>query len=534
MFYPDVRQNQHFSLNVITGIFLFGVAYFVVAKVGLLLAPVGPSVAVVWSPIGIAVAVLLLFGHRFWPGVALGAFFANVTAADMPVIVALSIAGGSTLEVVATVYLTNRFAKGIHAFRRAHTFVRYIILAALGTTAISATIGIVSLFLSGLLEIENIVYTWSIWWLGNVGSTLLIAPSIVLWVTDWKYGWSRKYLLEATAIGLALVASVMLLSGNPPLLVDLIDLIVLLPILTLAAVRLYTRDTITLLLLVSIVVISGIATGAITLSAMDHDIRQLLIAAQTSLILLAITATITSSLTTERKELASRKDLFIGIASHELKTPLATLKILLQLVEHNVKAPEDSELEEHLNDMGAQIDATTKIITDLLDLAKMQSGDLVLERKRFAFGALVEEVIRDYQLLVPSHAITLRKLGDGDVTADRARIRRVLVNLLSNAVKYSPEANKVVVELRSSPKTLSLRIQDFGIGIPEKQQVRIFGRFFRADEARQRYPGLGIGLYVAAQTIEMHGGTISVESEEGKGSVFTFTLPLNAPARFIG
>jgi signal transduction histidine kinase/CheY-like chemotaxis protein len=230
---------------------------------------------------------------------------------------------------------------------------------------------------------------------------------------------------------------------------------------------------------------------------------------------------------TERKALERQKDDFLGIASHELKTPVTSIKAYAQVLESIFRKKGDAKAADQLAKMDAQVDKLTNLIADLLDVTKIQSGRLLFHEEVFEYNVLVEEVVEEIQRTVNKHTI-IKKLGKNtDILGDRERIGQVITNLITNAIKYSPSADKIIVESTVDKDMVTLRVQDFGVGIPKEKQERVFEQFFRVSGPKQdTFPGLGLGLYISSEIIKREGGKIWVESEEGKGSTFCFTLPI--------
>jgi len=226
-------------------------------------------------------------------------------------------------------------------------------------------------------------------------------------------------------------------------------------------------------------------------------------------------------------ELLRKKDEFISIASHELKTPITSLKLMLQMMERTtVKNEEMKDFIGSVKKSIKQVDKLVGLIKDLLDVTKIQSGKLELQKTTFLLDDLVRECCEESQMQSPHHKLTIE--GDTNITvnADRNRLEQVLVNLISNAIKYSPEADKVIIRVERVPEGAKISITDFGIGIPADKLPMIFDRFYRVDEKSQRYAGLGLGLYISSEIIRRHDGYIIIESEVGKGSTFWFVIPV--------
>ena len=234
---------------------------------------------------------------------------------------------------------------------------------------------------------------------------------------------------------------------------------------------------------------------------------------------------------TERKTLEQRKDEFISLASHELKTPVTTLKGFAQLLLRRLKNQNDPHLLEPLNKMVAQLDKLTLLINDLLDISRIQAGKLTFREESFDLADLVQEVVENLQETMPTHRLLIQRSEPAPIYGDRERIGQVLINLLTNAVKYSPCAQEVLITLECAGSEAIVSVQDFGMGIPPDQLSRIFERFYQVSSVPRdkRLTGLGIGLYISHEIVQRHQGRFWVESEVGQGSTFHFTLPLASP-----
>ena len=227
------------------------------------------------------------------------------------------------------------------------------------------------------------------------------------------------------------------------------------------------------------------------------------------------------------EELSRQKDEFIGIASHELKTPVTSIKAYTQLLERRFRTAGDARASELLKKMDVQLDKLTTLIADLLDVTRMESGKLLFHPSPFDYNELIQEISEEMQRTTTKHRIVQQLSSSVTLVADRDRIGQVLTNLLSNAIKYSPSAGRICVKTIHQDGAIITSVQDEGIGIPTEKQQHIFERFFRVEgETQTTYPGLGLGLYISAEFIKRHQGSIWVESEEGKGTTFSFSLPL--------
>ncbi|HVF69760.1 MAG TPA: ATP-binding protein [Xanthomonadales bacterium] len=226
------------------------------------------------------------------------------------------------------------------------------------------------------------------------------------------------------------------------------------------------------------------------------------------------------------KQLGRQKDDFIAIASHELKTPVTSIKLYTQLLHRKFKMANDEKSTEAIAKMEGQINKLTDLINDLLDVSKIEEGKLRLNLGEFDLNGLVDEIIEEMQLTTKQRIE--KELGSTElVYGDRDRLGQVLINIMSNAIKYSPSANKMIIRTSKDKKNITVSVEDFGMGLTPKEQAKVFERFNRAgQEGPGGLPGLGLGLYISSEIIKRHKGKIWVESTKGKGSKFYFLLPI--------
>lgn len=229
----------------------------------------------------------------------------------------------------------------------------------------------------------------------------------------------------------------------------------------------------------------------------------------------------------EFKNLQTQKDTFLGMASHELKTPLTSMKIYAQVLERALTKAGDEKNAEFARKMDEQVVKLTSLIGDLLDVTKINSGKIQLNETHFELSQLMNEVVEEQQLS-SRHKITIESEKVANVFADRNRIGQVMSNLISNAVKYSPDADEVLVSTKIVNENVEFSVTDFGIGMPADKKDKVFEQYYRVNGGDENhFPGLGLGLYIAAEIIERSNGKIWVNSELGKGSTFCFSLTLS-------
>lgn len=227
-----------------------------------------------------------------------------------------------------------------------------------------------------------------------------------------------------------------------------------------------------------------------------------------------------------RKELEQRKDDFISMAGHELRNPLTALKVQAQLIRKRLHKQGLADVAAAFARMERPIKQLERLIAELLDVSKIQAGRLEYIQELVDVDALLQEIVDTMQQAHSSHRIRVNGRTKSRLKGDRDRLGQVFTNLLSNAMKYSPNAQTIEVNLQATPETVSIQVRDHGLGIPREQCDKIFERFYRATSPQQAaISGLGMGLYIVAEIVKRHGGTITVESEVAKGSTFTVTFP---------
>jgi PAS domain S-box-containing protein len=224
------------------------------------------------------------------------------------------------------------------------------------------------------------------------------------------------------------------------------------------------------------------------------------------------------------KELNTKKDEFIGLASHELKTPVTSINALLQLIERSLPTQDSNKI--LVSKARNQVSKLTSLIGDLLDVSKIQTGKLPFSFTRFDLVKALKDVIETMQQTSSSHRIRLQYETEECIgEADQQRIEQVLINLISNAIKYAPDSDQVIVTIRLADNGIQVSVQDFGMGIDLPDQEQIFSRFYRVEKLTGNIPGLGIGLYISYEIIARHKGRLWVDSTVGNGSTFTFEIP---------
>ncbi|RFZ94282.1 hypothetical protein D0C36_01625 [Mucilaginibacter conchicola] len=230
---------------------------------------------------------------------------------------------------------------------------------------------------------------------------------------------------------------------------------------------------------------------------------------------------------TDDVEMEKRKDEFISVASHELKTPITSLNASLQILQKLVKdEPVSDKFKMFTAKAGNNLNKLVHLLDDLLNVTKIQQGQLALSKNRFNLTELVKDSC-DHISQGNDHEITVTGEDELFVYADYRRIDQVLVNFIGNAIKYSPQSRKIDVVLERSGDDAKVIVKDYGIGINPEKLPHLFDRYYRVDALGHQFSGLGLGLYISSDIIKRHDGNIGVDSQWGEGSQFWFTLPID-------
>ena len=528
------------------GFVAFVALYFVGGKIGLSLAFVNASATAVWPPTGLAIAALLVFGAQAVPAILLGALAVNLaTSGDLPSSVGIAI--GNTLEAIIASYLVQRWAGGRNAFERPQNVLRFALFGALLAPAVSATIGVSTLVVRGLAEPADFASIWLTWWLGDASGALAVTPVLVLWLGT-RGAVRPDRLAEAALVAVATVATALLIfAGLEPASVGHLPIAFLtFPVLVWAAFRFGPRGAATVSLAIGAIAIWGTLNGfgPYALGSRNESLLVLqafmAVAVVTSLILGAAVLeqsraeTRLLAIEQESRHIAEEgtrlREEFLSVATHELRTPVAAVSGYAQLAQRALDAGRYERLSDAVGSIVRQSRRLAALITQLLDASHVHAG-------RFEINPRLTDVSA-----VAVWAVDAARMGDdgrhewavridagihADVDPDRWE--QLVANLLDNAMKYSGTHKTITLSLTEAQNELSLRVADEGIGIRPDRIARIFERFYRAHDD-PGLSGLGLGLYIAREIAERHGGRIEVASVQERETEFTVRLPTKSPA----
>jgi signal transduction histidine kinase/ActR/RegA family two-component response regulator len=544
--------NNRNRLTFFASLALVAIAYFLTATFALRVHAAYRFASLVWAPTGIAIATVVLGGSRYWPAIAAGAFAANFRA-GAPFAAAAGIALGNTLEAVWGVWLLRRVPGFTRSLRRVGDALALVLLGGGVATLVSATIGVGSLYLGGMVPASGLALTWRDWWVGDAIGALVVAPFLLTLGGSSvrpQRPWENA---EAAVLGALLTAAALFLFRSPRAGMELL----LSPFLVWACLRFEQRGAARATL-----VITGIAVWATIQGygpfARGRDLEEGLFALQSFVALTAGTFLVLGAAVAERRkaeeerasdlrelerahrelrraneetEHANRaKDQFLAALSHELRTPLTPVLALASSLELEPALAPDTRRRIGVVRRNAELEA--RLIDDLLDLTRVARGKLTLDREPVPLAEAVDHVLEICREDAAAKGVTLEREGsDGGVSvlADPARLRQILWNLVKNGVKFTPLGGRVVVRLeRPGITRVAVEVTDTGVGIDRAELARIFRPF---EQGSSRAGGLGLGLAIAFALVDAHDGTLTAASAgPGRGSTFRIELPIGTPA----
>jgi signal transduction histidine kinase/CheY-like chemotaxis protein len=532
------------------------VVYYAAGRLGLQLASLQKQISVVWPDTGIALALFVLRTRRLWPAVFIGSLAANA-ASGATALTSLGIATGDTLEglVGATLLLRVGFQPSL---RRLHDVASLFLLAACLSTILGATMGVLSLCLTEVAPWREFSALWSRWWIGDAVSDLVGAPFLFVWVDQARREWRFDRLTEAMLLLISMLVLSLAVFVDRGTSVAYPVHYLIFPAVIWAALRLGQHGTATLVL--GALVVTIIATlqgrGPFVSGSIESSLLQvtlfMAVVAVTGLFLGAATAERNRAerrrsadyarlrlseerLARQAEELAAadrRKDEFLAVLGHELRNPMAPLQNALELLALGGSNPEVLARTRAL--MDRQLRHLVRLVDDLLDVARIRSGKIVLELERVDLSTLISSAVELARPLIDArrHRLDVR-LPQSQlwIHADRTRLPQLLTNLLNNAAKYSHEGAHIAIEAGMANGCAEVRVKDTGIGMSPEALANVFELFAQAAGPEHAVQGgLGVGLSLARSIAELHGGTLTAASEgPGKGSEFLLRLPLAGP-----
>jgi signal transduction histidine kinase len=499
-------------------------AYVLTGHLGLKLGAVSGFATLVWPPTGLSLAALLLFGNGAWPGVWLGAFVVN-RLNGAPLAVAIAIATGNTLEAVLGASCFRRLSRYEGAFNRLRHVLVLIGPVALVTTLSSATVGVASLAAAGRVLPGHGWATWRAWWIGDALGALIVAPLLLTWSNVRAFKLRPVRLVEVAVLGGALTATCVAVffrhpgdEGYPfefPY--------VLYPLFIWAAIRFGLRGAATATALVASLAIWGTARGGGPFAR--EGLAASLLAVQTFLGTAALTPLVVAG-TIEDVRYAALQETFVASLSHDLKSPLTALLTSAHCLANRTETgPAREHVNRHVQTVGRCVERMVRLIGDMLDTAAIDTGSFSVNRTDEEAGSLVKEAVERALPLAAAkqQEVVAEATGCIPVTCDKERVHQVLSNLIGNAIKFTGKGGTIHVRAQRTAHEVRFSVQDNGRGIPSTELDQVFERYWHTGSASGG--GSGLGLFISRNIVEAHSGRIWVESTEGAGSTFFFTLP---------
>lgn len=531
------RQQLLRHLNYYTPAGVLFLIYILTGHLGLSIQPLNTFVTLVWPPSGIALAALVLYGYRLWPAIALGALVLNVSV-GATIFVGLGIALGNTLEAVVGAYILKQYVGFNPNFLRSRDNLGLVTIALTATT-ISATIGVTSLWLGGALLTQDLLITWGSWWIGDAIGILVIAPLIFKWLAMKESTRTPAQYVELVVVNFFVLLVSIFTFWAPQ---TQLAYYLFLP-LTWAALRTGPRGMTLAIFISSVVALTGTLAGHGPFVEGGLIYLQIFIGTLSSLFLI-FTAVVEDrkraqdllakhvnelerALHKVSSEDEAKKD-FLAILAHELRNPLAAILSAAELLRlREVHAPDTLKL---LQTIDERVRGMTRMLDDLLDLSRISRNKLTLRKESVSVDVVIDRAVRAAQSFIRSRGHTLSVVKPDHeffLDADPIRLEQIFVNLLNNAAKYTKSGGSIKLTAAREDFFVAIKVIDNGIGIPRQILKQIFEPFFQAERGQLETEGLGVGLPLTRQLVEMHGGIIEVESEgEGRGSQFTVRLPL--------
>lgn len=504
--------------------------YVAAAKVGIELSVAHGVVTPVWAPSGISLAALLLFGHRMWLGVALGALVANATS-DISFGLAAAIAVGNTLEAVVGAYLLRRIGFDTR-LARVRDVLALVAFGALLSTTIAATNGVTALLVGGEIQGSSYGSEWLLWWFGDAVGDLLVAPVLLVWFTKRRDETHPRDALEAAALLVGLVGtSVVVFLGGRWRLPYL-----LFPLLVWASVRFKQRGAATAIFVVGAIGTWGTVEGAVPVggatATQSVQILQALVAV-VGISCLAMAASLSERDDVQEElraahsrladaadrlgETSEMKNTFMAAVSHDLRTPLATIRGLTHAVKLKIDGLPREEMLSVLDSIDSSAKRATQMLTNLLDVDRVTSGVVQPSRTPVDLLQLVDRAVASSDLGGRSVEVS----GDPvTVDVDQTLIERMVDNLLANANRYTPAGSPIWVRVLDDAG-VTIEVDDAGPGVPDAKKEEIFEAF----QGSGGGIGTGIGLFLVARFAQLHGGRAWVEDRPGGGASFRIFLP---------
>jgi len=534
--------------NLLHMVLLF-LAYLLSAQVfSYMYAFIPTAPALVWPASGIALAGLMLGGISLWPAIFVGALVHNILYGSAAVTI-VGVAAANALQAVAGAFLLKRFGFTNSFSRVPHTIA--FILVAIFVTLIVPSLGMLTVLIGNIPIPRSPLGTFIPWWIAQILSVLIVTPLLVRWIPQFSFRRTRIELIEAWLSIASIVGIAILLYWTPYREIADVPLVylILTPLLWIA-LRIGPRFMTLALFLNAALALGGTAYLSLSTGSIA-TLGQSLLQTEIFIIMISFIFLLLVTVAEERKDTANdlrenvnrledaierirkedeAKSRFIATLAHELRNPLAPLMSSLEIMK--LSHPDATQTSELAESMTGHLKTMRHLLDDLLDISRISREKLSLQKERVDLNAILNRSARTVERLLEERAHTLvLNLPDTAIMfeADPVRLEQVFVNLLNNAAKYTEPGGTITVSAESRGTVVYVTVKDTGIGMDENLLEHVFEPFFQIEQPGKLHAGLGIGLSLTKNLVEMHGGTIEARSAGlGKGSEFVVCLPLTS------
>jgi signal transduction histidine kinase len=514
------------DFRMVSRALILSAVYVVIARLGLMLDAVGGFATLVWAPTGVSLVAVLLVGYPVAPGVFLGALVVNLwTGASVSV--ALPVALGNTLEAVLGAYALRRLAGFRRDFDRLRHVMALIVPVAMGTTLVSATIGVTSLAAGGIVSSHQFPGTWRAWWVGDMLGDIVVAPLLLSGASVGGIKVKATGLVEAVALGglLVLASIAVFFKAFGAAAYPFESPYVLFPLFVWAAVRFGLRGAAITTAVASGIAIWGTIRGFGPFARPGEALAGSLLALQTFMGCAALTPLVVAGAISDRTRAIHAREQLVATVSHDLKNPLGAIRMSADALLRSLPEVSASRVERHVQLVGRSVERMTRFIGDLLDTSAIDAGRMAMDIHPEGAWALVMDAVDSFRPVTASKKQSLQVEGNDrlQVMCDRTRVVQVLANLIGNAIKFTGEGGRIAVRVERVRDAVRFSVEDTGTGIDPRHLRHVFERYWHADGAMGG--GTGLGLDIAKGIVEAHGGKVWADSKVGIGSQFHFTLP---------